>query len=328
MSELTAGERRVGTLHPLGRSTVQVSALSLGTAPLGNLYTEVSDDASTATVQAALRLGLRYIDVAPFYGHGIAERRLGAALAGVPRDEVVISTKVGRLLRPDAGGALQPVFDFTADGVKRSVEESLHRLGLDRIDILYIHDPDDHLDQAIDEAYPALHQLRAEGVVGAIGAGMNFCAPSTRFVRETEVDAVLCAGRYTLLDQAGLSDLLPAATERGASIVIGGVYNSGVLADPRPGAHYNYEHAPESIVARAMRLDEVCREFGVPLKAAATQFPFGHPAIASVLTGARSAEEITENVAMFEHPVPPQLWQRLVELELLPAESVRTLATT
>jgi D-threo-aldose 1-dehydrogenase len=139
---------------------------------------------------------------------------------------------------------------------------------------------------------------------------------------------VLCAGRYTLLDQAGLSDLLPAATERGASIVIGGVYNSGVLADPRPGAHYNYEHAPESIVARAMRLDEVCREFGVPLKAAATQFPFGHPAIASVLTGARSAEEITENVAMFEHPVPPQLWQRLVELELLPAESVRTLATT
>jgi D-threo-aldose 1-dehydrogenase len=318
-------QRLASTPRPLGRSAVRVSALSLGTAPLGNLYTEVTDEASTDTVRTALRLGIRYVDVAPFYGFGLAERRLGAALSGIARDDVVVSTKVGRLCRPDGSGQPGAIFDFTADGIKRSVAESLTRLNLDRIDILYIHDPDDNLDQAIDEAYPTLHQLRAEGVIGAIGVGMNFSAPLARFVRETEIDGVLCAGRYTLLDQSALADLLPAAIDRGASVVIGGVYNSGVLADPRPGAHYDYHDAPADIVARAQQLDEVCREFDVPLKAAATQFPFGSPAVATVLTGARLPAEITENVAMFEHPIPAQLWSRLVERGLLPAESVQSL---
>jgi len=321
----TAVGRRAAAPRRLGSSRVEVSALSLGCAAFGNLYTEVSDEASTQTLRTALDLGVRYADVAPFYGFGLAEQRVGAALAGVPRADFVLSTKVGRLLRPGAGPALDAVFDFTADGIRRSVEESLTRLGLDRVDILYIHDPDEHLEQAITEAYPAAHQLRAEGVVGAIGAGMNFSAPLTRFVRETDIDAVLCAGRYTLLDQSALSDLLPAAVQRNVSIVIGGVYNSGVLADPRPGARYDYEHAPDAIVARAQRLAAVCRGYGVPLKAAAVQFPFGHPAIATVLTGARSAAEITENVAMFEHPIPTALWHELVEAGLLPADSVQLL---
>lgn len=316
---------KVGAPRRLGASTVHTTALGLGCAAFGNLYTEVSDQACADTLHAALELGIRYADVAPLYGFGIAEDRLGRLLADVPRGDVVISTKVGRLLRSVNGPEVDAVFDFTAEGVRRSVEESLTRLGLDRVDILYIHDPDDHLDQAIDEAYPALHQLRAEGVVGAIGAGMNYSAPLTRFVRETDVDAVLCAGRYTLLDQSALGDLLPAAQERNVSIVIGGVYNSGVLADPRPGAPFDYEPAAAEIVARAQRLDEVCRRHDVPLKAAAVQFPFGHPAIATVLTGARSAGEISENAAMFEHPIPPALWQELVELGLVPAESVRGL---
>jgi D-threo-aldose 1-dehydrogenase len=321
----TTGARRAASTRPLGHSDVRVTALSLGTAPLGNLFTAVTDEDSTATVRAALGLGIGYVDVAPFYGFGLAERRLGAALTGTARADVVVSTKVGRLIRPDASGEPGALFDFTADGIRRSVEESLTRLGLDRVDVLYIHDPDNHLEQALTEAYPAAHRLREEGVVGAIGAGMNFTAPLTRFVRETDVDAVLCAGRYTLLDQSALADLLPAAAERGASVVIGGVYNSGVLADPRAGATYDYQRAPREVVARAQQLDAVCREFGVPLKAAATQFPFGASAVATVLTGARTAAEITENVAMFEHPIPAQLWSRLVERGLLPTESVRSL---
>jgi D-threo-aldose 1-dehydrogenase len=316
---------KVGAPRRLGTSDVQTTALGLGCAAFGNLYTDVSDQACAETLHATLELGVRYADVAPFYGFGIAERRLGALLADVPREDVVISTKVGRLLRPGTGPEPDAVFDYTAEGIRRSLEESLTRLGLDRVDILYIHDPDEHLDQAIGEAYPALHQLRAEGVVGAIGAGMNFSAPLTRFVEETDIDAVLCAGRYTLLDQGALTDLLPAAVRRNVSIVIGGVYNSGVLADPRPGARFNYEPAAAEIVARAQRLDEVCRRHDVPLKAAAVQFPFGHPAIATVLTGARTAAEITENAAMFEHPIPPALWQELVELGLIPAESVQGL---
>jgi D-threo-aldose 1-dehydrogenase len=316
---------KVGAPRRLGTSNVRTTALGLGCAAFGNLYTDVSDQACAETLHAALELGVRYADVAPFYGFGIAERRLGELLSDVPREDVVISTKVGRLLRPGTGPEPDAVFDYTADGIRRSLEESLIRLGLDRVDILYIHDPDDYLDQAITEAYPALHQLRDEGVVGAIGAGMNFSAPLTRLVQETDIDAVLCAGRYTLLDQGALADLLPAARKRDVSIVIGGVYNSGVLADPQPGARFDYEPAAAEIVARAQRLDDACKRHDVPLKAAAVQFPFGHPAIATVLTGARSAAEITENAEMFEYPIPVELWRELVELELIPAESVQGL---
>lgn len=311
---MRATERR-----PLGRTGLEVSALGLGTAPLGNLFAPVPDDEAAATVRRAVRIGLGYVDTAPYYGYGLAERRVGAVLSAMHRDGFAISTKVGRLVRPTASGgseyavesSLGAVFDFTGDGILRSVEESLARLGLDRVDILYIHDPDEFVEQALAEAYPALHQLRADGTVRAIGVGMNQSAVPTRFVHETDIDVVLLAGRYTLLDRSGLADLLPACVERGVSVVIGGVYNSGILADPRPGTHYDYAVASEDVLARARRLDEICRGHGVPLKAAAIQFPFRHPAVASVLTGARSVAELEENVAMFEHPVPDALWAEL-----------------
>ncbi len=330
MSDTVAGTtgRRVDEQRTVGTTDVRVSALSLGTAPLGNLFSKVPEDEAAATVRRALELGLSYVDTAPFYGHGIAERRTGAALAGVPRDSFVLSTKIGRLIRPatdaDTGdfavtGDTTPVFDFSADGVRRSLEESLERLGLDRIDIVYIHDPDDHVEQALAEAYPALDRLRSEGVVSAIGVGMNVADIPARFVRETDIDCVLLAGRYTLLDQSGLTELLPLCVERSVSVVIGGVYNSGILADPRPGARYDYRPAAPEVVDRARRLDAVCRRHGVALTAAALQFPLRHPAVASVLTGVRSVTELEENVGAMTAPVPAGLWADLVADGLLPA---------
>lgn len=320
--------RRVDEQRRLGTTELTVSALSLGTAPLGNLFTEVTDDESTATVRRAVELGLSYVDTAPLYGHGVAERRTGAALAGRPPGRVRLSTKVGRLIRPAHGADTgdfavaddtMPVFDFTADGVRRSLEESLQRLGLDRVDIVYIHDPDDHVEQALTEAYPALHQLRSEGVVSAIGVGMNGPEIPARFVRETDIDCVLLAGRYTLLDQSGLTELLPLCVERTVSVVVGGVYNSGILADPRPGARFDYRPAAPEVLDRARRLDAVCRRHGVPLTAAALQFPLRHPAVASVLTGVRSVAELETNAAALATPVPLDLWAELIADGLLPA---------
>lgn len=315
-----ATERRT-----LGRSGVEVTCLSLGTAPLGGLFRHVEDDTAAAVVQAALDAGLNYIDTAPLYGHGVAERRIGAALAaaGVERSAYVLSTKVGRLIvdnpaGPSDGYADAPpseaVFDFTPEGIRRSLEESLERLGLSAVDVVYIHDPDDHEEQALKVAYPVLHELREQGVVKAIGTGMNQSRIPTRFVRETDVDAVLLAGRYTLLDQSGAADLLPACLERGTSIVIGGVYNSGLLADPRPGATFNYVPAPPELIARAQELERICARHDVPLKAAAIQFPLAHPAVATVLTGARDVAELTENLAMMEYDIPDALWDDLAEV--------------
>ncbi|MCH5676608.1 aldo/keto reductase [Streptomyces gilvus] len=308
----------------LGRSGVKVTDLGFGAAALGNLFTPVGDDEGAAAVDAAWSVGIRYFDTAPHYGLGLSERRLGQALAGRPRGEFTVSTKVGRLLEPLAesdGDDLEHgfavpathrrVWDFSADGVLRSIEASLTRLGLDAVDIVYLHDPDDHLDQALREAYPALERLRSEGVVRAIGAGMNQSAALARFVRETDVDAVLLAGRYTLLDQTSLADLLPAAAERGASVVAGGVFNSGLLADPRPGATYDYTTAPPALVERALELKGVAERHGLPLRAAALRFPFGHPAVAGVLVGARSAAEVRDAAAMLAEPVPEALWQDL-----------------
>jgi D-threo-aldose 1-dehydrogenase len=232
----------------------------------------------------------------------------------------VLSTKVGRVLVPDAGAppghfahgtGYRQVFDFSADGVRRSLDESLDRLGVDRVDVVYLHDPDDHADQALREAYPVLHDLRSQGVIGAVGVGMNQTAVPARFVRETDLDVVLLAGRYTLLDRSGETELLPLCLDRGVAVVVGGVYNSGVLADPTPGAHFDYEPAPPAVLATARRLRDVAAAHGVPLKAAAVQFPFRHPAVSCVLTGARSVAELDENVAMFDHPVPEQTWADL-----------------
>jgi D-threo-aldose 1-dehydrogenase len=304
-------------LRPLGRTGVEVSRLGLGTAALGGLYTHVDAKEATEVVRRALDAGMRYVDTAPQYGHGTAERRTGAALAGVARGAFALSTKVGRLVVERPGGdtgvfADAPpsdvVFDFSRDGVLRSLAASLERLGLDRVDVAYLHDPDDHWAQALGEAYPALEQLRAEGVVRAIGVGMNQAPMLERFVRETDIDVVLVAGRYTLLDRGAAARLLPACLERGVGVVAGGVYNSGLLAG---GARYDYAPAEPAVLAQAQRLAELCGAHGVPLKAAAIQFPLRHPAVTCVLSGARSVAELEDNLAQLAHPVPAALWEEL-----------------
>jgi D-threo-aldose 1-dehydrogenase len=317
--------KRATERRTLGRSGVEVTALGLGTAPLGGMFSHVEDATAVAVVHAALDAGLTYVDTAPLYGHGVAERRVGGALAAAPvadagRRGLVLSTKVGRLIVDNPAGdsdgfvdapPSEAIYDYSPDAVRRSLEESLDRLGLDSVDVVYIHDPDDHEEQALTVAYPVLHELRAQGVVKAIGVGMNQSRIPTRFVLETEIDAVLLAGRYTLLDQTGAADVLPACLERGVSIVIGGVYNSGLLADPRPGATFNYTTAPPDLVARAQELGAVCARHDVPLKAAAIQYPLAHPAVASILTGARTVAELHENLEMIEYDVPEALWDDL-----------------
>ncbi|MET9406565.1 aldo/keto reductase [Streptomyces sp. NPDC002935] len=310
-------------MNSLGRSGVPVSGLSFGAAGIGNLFTEVTDEQANEAVDAAWTSGIRYFDTAPHYGLGLSERRLGAALRDRPRAEYTVSTKVGRLLEPvDAGGddladgfavpaTHRRVWDFSADGVRRSLDAGLERLGLDRVDVVYLHDPDDHAEQAFREGYPALEKLRSEGVVGAIGAGMNQTEMLTRFVRETDVDVVLCAGRYTLLDQRALTGLLPAADDRGTSVVIGGAFNSGLLADPGPGATYNYAAAPRELLHRALRLKAIAERHGSTLRAAALALPAAHPAVASVLVGARSAAEVRDCAEQFATPVPPDFWREL-----------------
>ena len=315
----------------LGRTGLSVSALALGTAPLGNLYSALTDQDAEATVRGALARGLSYVDTAPHYGLGVAERRVGRVLASMPRDAFVLSTKVGRLLRPLAEGETadpegfvdvppcKRVWDFSRDGVRRSFEESLERLGLDRVDVVLLHDPDDHEREAREQAFPALAELRDQGVVRAIGAGMNQAEMLARFVHDLDFDLVLVAGRYTLLDQRALEALLPACAVRGVAVVVGGAFNSGLLADPRPGATYDYVPAPAALVARAARIGKVCARHGVPLRAAALAFPYGHPAVTSVLVGARSAAEVEDDVALYATPVPRELWDELVSESLLPA---------
>jgi D-threo-aldose 1-dehydrogenase len=325
---------RARELRTLGHSSVQVSRLSLGTAPLGGMYESVPDAVASELIGGALDAGLRYIDTAPHYGRGVAEERLAAVLPARDRSTFVLSTKVGRLIVPAAGPAdtsefhdakqTKAVFDFSAEGVRRSIGDSLERLGLDRIDI---HDPDDFADQAIAEAYPVLHDLRDQGVIGAIGLGMNQSAVPARFVRETDIDAVLLAGRYTLIDQTGQADLLPLAAERGVSIVIGGVYNSGILADPNPNAKFDYAAAPEHLIERAIAIKEVCGRHDVTLPAVAIQFPLAHPAVATVLTGSRSLAELAVNLKAFEAKIPSELWEDLAETGLL-LESEAALRTT
>ena len=281
----------------------------------------MADDEAHRVVEAAWQAGIRFFDTAPLYGHGLAEQRMGAVLRAKPREEFVLATKVGRLLRADAppepGQAykgvppVNPTYDFSYDGVMRSVEESLARLGLDRVDVLHIHDPDEHFEDALAGAYRALDRLRAEGTIRAVGAGMNQAEMLVRFAREADFDCFLLAGRYTLLDRTGAAELLPLCVEKSIAIIAGGVFNSGILANPRPGTTFNYQPAPPELVDRALRMQEICARHGVELKAAAIQFPLRHPAVASVLTGCRSVREVEENVRMFQAPIPSSLWDEL-----------------
>jgi D-threo-aldose 1-dehydrogenase len=309
----------------LAHGELELSEFSLGCAQLGNLYREISDEEARETVEAAWRRGVRYYDTAPHYGIGLSERRLGALLATHSRDDYVLSTKVGRLLVPvervegiDDGGFAVPathrrVWDFSRDGIRRSLSESLERLQLDRIDVAYLHDPDDHMAQVFETAYPALEELRGEGVLRAIGAGMNFSAPLAELVRNTDVDLLMLAGRYTLLEQDALDELLPLCVQRGVGIVAAGVFNSGLLARAQvpEGAKYNYEGAPPELIERARAIAAVCERHGTTLPAAAVLFPLGHPTVVSVCVGARSAEQIERNVALYRNALPAELWSEL-----------------
>ena len=313
-----------------------LTPLALGGAPLANMYTPVSEEDARGAVDAAWERGIRFFDTAPHYGLGLSERRIGAALRDRPREAYVLSTKVGRVLEPvdnhadfdEEGGFAVParwrrMWDFSRYGVRRSLSDSLQRLGLDRVDMVFIHDPDNHRRQAFEEAYPALEELRSEGVVRAIGAGMNQSAMLTEFVRETDVDVILMAGRYTLLEQDALNDLLPECAARGVKVVAAGVFNSGLLAHARPAddATYDYRPAPPELIARAHRLADVCERHGVSLPAAALAFPARHPAVASVLTGARSAAEIERNAELFATSVPDDLWTELKAEGLVRADA-------
>ena len=306
----------------IGNTGLRVTRLGIGGAPIGSLFRTVSDDDAVASVRRGLELGLNYIDTAPLYGHGISETRLGLALQDIPRDSFILSTKVGRVLNPveiapssphfQSLPKMEPVFDYSRDGILRSLDESLQRLNLDRVDIAYIHDADDHWEQAIGAAYPTLADLRSQGVVQAIGVGMNQWEMEARFAREGDFDCFLLAGRYTLLDQSSLPELMPVCLERNVSLVLGGPYNSGILAsDLGPQSTYDYEVAPPEIIDRARKIKAVCDRHAVPLKAAALQFGLLHPTVAATIPGPRSVAEVEENFRMAAHPIPGDLWAEL-----------------
>jgi D-threo-aldose 1-dehydrogenase len=293
--------------------------MSLGGGPFGGMWAPVPEEQATAAVHAAYAGGVRYFDTAPLYGVGTSERRLGVALRGLPRDELTISTKVGRLLQDD-DGTVPPTFDYTPDAIERSLEGSHERLGLERFDVVHAHDPERHVDAAIEGAFPTLRRMQAEGRIGAVSCGTNFSAPLTRFVREGLVDCVLMSGEWTLLDQTAGEELLPLALERGVAVIAASVFNSGILADPDADpAFVNFKYRPPApeIVERTQRIRAACDVHGVSLKAAAIQFPFTHPAVATVLLGCRSAAEVESNLADLAVPVPSALWDDLEQQGLI-----------
>jgi D-threo-aldose 1-dehydrogenase len=310
---------------------VHLTTLGFGAAPIAGLYRAVDQTTARATIDAAWEGGIRYFDTAPHYGLGLSEGRLGEALRDRSREEVVVSSKVGRLLVPrtaplprdddlfEVPGDLTRRRDYSRDGVLRSLEATLQRTGLVRVDILYVHDPDEHWQEAVEQAVPALVELREAGVIGAIGVGMNQSAMLARFIRETDVDVVMLAGRYTLLDQRAADDLLPTALERGRSVVAAAVFNSGLLAreDVPDTATYDYEQASPEVRARARLLALVCREHGTTLPAAAIHFPLRHPAVASVVVGMRNPEEVHRNLVAHAQQVRDDLWADLEHRGLL-----------
>ena len=316
----------------LGRTGLPMTMLGFGSTGLGNLYKAVDEDAALGAVAAAYRAGLRYFDTAPLYGYGLAEHRLGTALRRLGAPDVVVSTKVGWRLYPqsmgdpavglfDGAAPFRPRTDYSYDGVMRSFEDSLQRLNRDRVDILLIHDADrrNHggeyerrFREAMEGAYRALLSLREQGVVRAIGAGLNEWQCCQDFAEAGDFDCFLLAGRYTLLDQESLDSFLPLCERRGIGIILGGPYNSGILATGAvEGAFYDYAPASPEIMERTRRIEAACRRHGVPLKAAALQFPLLHPAVATVSPGARDAAEVEENLRLVTTPIPPELWRDL-----------------
>jgi D-threo-aldose 1-dehydrogenase len=327
---MTAAATRRTFTTPKGRA-LGFTRLGFGGAPLGNMHRALGEDEADATVTAAWDAGLRYFDTAPLYGHGLSEARIGRLLAGKPRDQFLLSTKVGRLLEAcapgDEGGgiyrstpALKVRFDYSADGVRRSLDASLERLGLDRVDVLYVHDlePRTHGGRDAYEAcwrellgggWRALDDLRAAGAVAAIGLGVNEAAPCLRMLAELDPDLFLLAGRYTLLEQAPLRDLMPACERRAVGVVVGGPFNSGVLV--RDGGSFDYAAAPAQVLGKVERLRAVCMRQGVSLPAAALQFASAHPAVVSVIPGGQTPGEVAANVALMDAAIPRALWDEL-----------------
>ncbi|WP_241246013.1 aldo/keto reductase [Microbacterium sp. 4R-513] len=321
--------------------TIAFGPLGLGAASIGNLYREVDDARARGALDAAWDGGIRYFDTAPHYGLGLSERRLGDFLRDKPRDDYIVSTKVGRLLEPNpafAGGRdlaqgfdvpddVLRRFDASAEGIRRSLEESLERLALDRVDILYLHDPDAYdLEWGLRDGLPALAALRDEGLVEAIGIGVNDSAVATRAVVEGDLDLVMIAGRYTLLEQTAAEDLLPACAARGVRVVAAAPFNSGLLATsgPRADATYNYGEAPAEVIERASAIARVCAAFGVELPAAALQFPLRHPAVTTVVVGTANPASISENIARISAPIPDELWAVLADRGLVADPSTST----
>jgi D-threo-aldose 1-dehydrogenase len=311
--------------RPLGSSGLEVTQLGFGGAPIGGLYKSVPQSQAHSALTSAWDLGIRYYDTAPHYGAGASERRLGDLLVSRPREQYVVSTKVGRLLTdpvgtasyPDGDSRPQEHFDFSRDGVLRSLEGSLHRLRVDHVDLVLLHDPDEHWREAIGSALPTLLELRSQQVVRAVGVGMNQSEMLARFVRESDLDVILVAGRYTLLDQSALDELLPTCLERQVSVVAGGVFNGGVLADPQRWPHYDYRTAGRDVFSRVAEIQAVCRHHGVTMAAAAIQFAAAHPAVACALVGARSAEELAEARRAITEPSPAPLWAELKRAHLV-----------
>ncbi|MDQ1607524.1 MAG: D-threo-aldose 1-dehydrogenase [Microbacteriaceae bacterium] len=312
----------------IARTAVAVTELGFGAAPIANLYTPVTDAEAQAAVDAAWDCGIRYFDTAPHYGLGLSERRLGAALTRRRREDFVISTKVGRLLveNPTPTGSdlangfavsdtLTRQLDYSADGVRRSLDASLERLGLDRVDIVFVHDPVDHMDVVIREAIPALIRLRDQGVIGAVGVGMNLWEPLRRAVIETDIDVVMVAGRWTLLDRSA-APLLEACDANDCSVIAAAPFNSGILAQDWPGAssYFDYGPAPDEVLARARALARACETGGAALPQAALQFPLRHPSVAGVVAGMGTARQVTEDAALLATPVPDAAWDAITRV--------------
>ena len=310
-----------------------ISKLALGTAPLGGLFTAVSDEQGQATVLAALDSGINFIDTAPLYGHGNAERMIGSVLSKTNK-EYVISTKVGRVLKKFAPEEIAgkvdglaafigvdptifPVFDFSRDGILRSIQESLERLNISSIDIALIHDADDRIDEAIKNSYPVLDELRSQGVIKGIGVGMNICSYATKAVKEMDLDVILIAGRYSLLDKSAQEVLFKECLKKQTGVMVGGVYNSGVLANPTPESTYNYVPVTPEILSKVKQIQALLLDFDISLTAAAIQFPLRHPAVTCVLTGSRSVTELNANIKDFDQTIPDAAWKALEDAGLI-----------
>jgi D-threo-aldose 1-dehydrogenase len=322
---------RHSELRAIGNTGVNVSRLGLGSAPVSGLFHKVAEKDADALILETLDSGISYIDTAPFYGYGVGETRVGRGVK-LSSHNPTISTKVGRLFRPgknidfdkfpDADPNLEAYFDYSPAGIRQSLEESLTRLGRDSVEIVYIHDADALIREAIDVVYPVLHAMRDEGLLKAIGIGMNWCATSVAIMKETDLDIALIAGRFTLLDQSAQEELYPMALKKNVSIVAAGVYNSGVLVNPVDGARFDYEPASQEILNKARAIKSFLEKYNVELPAAALQFPLRHPAVASVLTGAGTLAELRANIAYFDTELPPELWADMEREGLIPSINV------